>query len=164
MSDVYENIPVHLVPYSCDNLVANAKKAPKNDDTSCTHKGERKRSHHRFCCTLVTPMRDPDRLDEIIFATYLMPIFTKLSKSTQSNSPSTQEIRSKWLIPFQLVTLHDLHPQSRQLNLNSPTRVQHPKTYIYTNIFPTIFTNTTLKKITTDSTHPWPFFFCLVGN
>lgn len=98
-------------------------------------------------------------LDEIIFATYLMPIFTKLSKSTQRNSPSTQEIRSKWLIPFQLVTLHDLHPQSRQLNLNSPTRVQHPKTYIYTNIFPTIFTNTTLKKITTDSTHPWPFFF-----
>ena len=29
MSDVYENIPVHLVPYSCDNLVANAKKHPK---------------------------------------------------------------------------------------------------------------------------------------
>lgn len=105
-------------------------------------------------------------LDEIIFATYLMPIFTKLSKSTQSNSPSTQEIRSKWLIPFQLVTLHDLHPKSRQLNLNPPTRVHHrKKTHLYQHL-PHIFLQTTTwnKKHSLKNTILAVFFCWLVKS
>lgn len=90
-------------------------------------------------------------------------IFMRCSCGKCKKAPKrrwSQEIRSKWLIPFQLVTLHDLHPTSTQLNLNSPTRAHHPKTHIYTNIFPTFLLQTQLETNTTHRHSSWPCFFC----
>ena len=137
--------PVHLVPYSCDVLVANAKKHPKNDDTSCTHRGERKRSHHRFCCTLVTPMRDPDRL----MRSSLPHTWCQYSLSYQSNSPSTRN-------PQQMIDSFPTRHSARFTSHIYTTTPSKKNTSIPTSSHN--FYKQQLEKNTTDRTPPGRLF------
>ena len=133
------------------------KKAPKNDDTSCTHRGERKRSHHRFCCTLVTPMRDPDRL----MRSSLPHTWCQYSLSYQKVHKVTRLVHRKsaandWFLSNSwLCTIYIPHLHNWILILQHEHTKERKQQHIYTNIFPTISTNTTLKKNPTDRHTSW---------